>query len=125
MFKCSRKEEGLSGSVVDGRKDWRTDGWTEGRCKARKREFDIEQDLRIPYGHFNASIVDFDSLDLEVNTDGRLHRFESVIGETKQNTRLADAAIADQQDLERLIELHGSAIGGARGSAGVRTGETW
>lgn len=68
------------------------------------------KDLRIPDGHFDAAVIDLHGLDLEVDADCGLHGLEDVIREAEEDAGLAHAAIADQQDLECLVEFHTEAV---------------
>lgn len=77
----------------------------EADCsRARNRE--EASDLRVPNSHFDPSIVNFHGFHLEINANGRLHRFENVIGKSEKNATFSDSAVANKKNLESFIEFH-------------------
>ena len=59
-----------------------------------------------PYLKFDTLVIPKHCLDLEIDADGRDKGWsEGVVGVAEQERRLADTAVADNQQLEHVVEV--------------------
>ena len=62
----------------------------------------------IPNLELDRLSIEFERSDFEVNTDGRDVGFRvGVVGKTKQQARLSDARVSNEQDFEEVIVFRG------------------